>query len=156
MKSKEIPEPTNQQVDTPGPVKEAKEVPMSTELSKVIPPKYKPENCIKMSGEPMEIKPTKLKYFRNKSASIYSVLKVVPLNEFLAYEKGVFDKERSSDQILFDFLVAVFDNEEIVRANYDDLTAEDIEKILEIFGRINHINEKEEAARKNREAQVKP
>jgi hypothetical protein len=34
------------------------------------------------------------------------------------------------------------------------MTSEDIERILEIFGRVNHINEKEELARKNREAQA--
>ena len=156
MKDKLVPEATEQQVNDPGPISEPKEVPMSTELNKVIPPMYKPENCVKIAGEPVEIKPTKLRYFRNKSASIYSILKVVPLNEFLAYEKGVFDKERDSDQILLDFLVAVFDDEKLVRDNYDNLTADDIEKILEIFGRVNHINEKEEAARKNRETQVKP
>lgn len=80
---------------------------------------------------------------------------MVPLNEFLAYEKGVFDKDRDSDQILFDFLIAVFDDSQLVKSHYDDMTAEDIERILEIFGRVNHIDEKEEAARKNREAQAK-
>ena len=102
----------------------------------------------------VEIKPTKLKYFRNRTASIYSALKLVPLNDFLAYEKGVFDKERDSDQILFDFLCAVFDDGNLVRNYYDDMTSEDIERILSIFGRVNHIDEKEEAARKNRETQA--
>ena len=155
MDNKEIPVATELAKDTPGPVKEAKTVPMSTELSKVIPPLRKEENCIKIGDTVVEIKPTKLKYFRNKAASIYSILKVVPLTEFLAYDKGIFDKERDSDQILLDFLVAVFDDEQLVRDNYDDMTSEDIERVLEIFGRINHINEKEDATRKNKEAQVK-
>ena len=156
MNKKEVPVVSDIVVEAPGPIKESKEIPMSKELTKVIPPLMKEENCIMMSGKLIEIKPTKLKYFRNKSASIYSILKVVPLSEFLAYDKGVFDKERDSDQILLDFLVAVFDNEQLVRDNYDEMNSEDIEKILEIFGRINHINDKEEAARKNREAQAKP
>lgn len=107
-----------------------------------------------LGNRKVEIKATKLKYFRNRTASIYSALKLVPLNEFLAYDKGVFDSERDSDQILFDFLIAVFDDGKLVKTHYDNMTAEDIEKILEIFGRVNHINEKEEAARKNREAQA--
>lgn len=156
MTKLEVPAATDLTKDAPGPVPESKVIPMSKELDKVIPPMRKEENCVKLGGKLVEIKPTKLKYFRNKTASIYSVLKVVPLTEFLSYDKGIFDKERDSDQILLDFLVAVFDNEQLVRDNYDDMTAEDIEKVLEIFGRVNHINEKEEAARKNREAQAKP
>lgn len=156
MENKQVPVASDMMMETPGPIKETKQIPMSKELTKVIPPLIKEENCVRLAGELVEIKPTKLKYFRNKSASIYSILKVVPLSEFLAYDKGVFDKERDSDQILLDFLVAVFDNEQLVRDNYDEMSSEDIEKILEIFGRINHINDKEEAARKNREAQAKP
>ena len=156
MQNKAVPEVIETTPAVPLNTTETKEIPMPSELTKIIPPLRKEENCVKIAGEMVEIKPTKLKYFRNKSASVYSILNVVPLTEFLAYEKGVFDKERDSDQILLDFLVAVFDDPELVRTNYDDMTAEDIERILEIFGRVNHITEKEEKARKNREAQVKP
>lgn len=156
MQNKAVPEAIEKTPPVPSNTTETKEIPMPSELTKIIPPLRKEENCVKIAGEMVEIKPTKLKYFRNKSASVYSILNVVPLTEFLAYEKGVFDKERDSDQILLDFLVAVFDDPELVRTNYDNMTAEDIERILEIFGRVNHITEKEEKARKNREAQVKP
>jgi hypothetical protein len=156
MQNKAVPEAIETTPPVPSNTTETKEIPMPSELTKIIPPLRKEENCVKIAGEMVEIKPTKLKYFRNKSASVYSILNVVPLTEFLAYEKGVFDKERDSDQILLDFLVAVFDDPELVRTNYDNMTAEDIERILEIFGRVNHITEKEEKARKNREAQVKP
>ena len=50
----------------------------------------------------------------------------------------------------------MFDDGRLVKTHYDNMTAEDIEKILEIFGRVNHIDEKEEAARKNRLAQATP
>lgn len=156
MANKEAPAASELLSMLPGPSPESKEVPMSTELSKVIPPMRKEENSVRIGDRMVEIKPTKLKYFRNKTASIYSILKVVPLTEFLSYDKGIFDKERDSDQILLDFLVAVFDDEQLVRDHYDEMTAEDVERVLEIFGRLNHINEKEEAARKNREAQAKP
>ena len=79
---------------------------------------------------------------------------MIPLTEFLAYDKGTFDPERDADQMLFDFLTAVFDDARLVTESYDDMSAEDIERVLEIFGRLNHIDEKDEAARKNREAQA--
>lgn len=156
MKEKKIPEGIMLERSIPENKTESKKIPDETKESKELPSIEKEENCIVLGGRKVEIKATKLKYFRNRTASIYSALKMVPLSEFLAYDKGVFDKERDSDQILFDFQIAVFDNSTLVRTYYDDMTSDDIEKILEIFGRVNHIDEKEEAARKNREAQAKP
>ena len=161
---KEVPKTTQEKVKVPRATKTKKPLPEETELNKKIPeeseltkemPKIEhEENCIIIDGRLIEIKPTKLKYFRNKTASIYNILKAVPLNDFLAYEKGVFDKNRDSDQILFDFLVAVFDDGAFVTAHYDEMTSEDIETVLKIFSRLNHIDEKEEVAKKNREAQM--
>ena len=114
------------------------------------------ENCVVIGGQKIEIKPTKLKYFRNHAASGYGVIKAIPLHDLLTYGKGVIDQARDADQLLYDFLVAVFDDSSFVRDNYDNMDAEQIEQIIKIFGRINHVNEKEEAAaRKNREAQAK-
>ncbi len=112
------------------------------------------ENCVKIGDKIIEIKPTKVKYFRNKTAASYSWLKLVPLTEFLTYQAGQLDPTRDADQILYDFLVAAFDDSEFVRDNYDEMTADEVEQVIRIFGRINHIDEKEEAARKNREAQA--
>lgn len=153
--NKVLPEASEIAKPAPGAKRKGKALPSPKELDKALPKIEHEENCIQLGERKIEIKPTKLKYFRNRTASIYSALKIVPLNEFLAYDKGVFDKDRDSDQILFDFLIAVFDDGALVKTHYDNMTTEDIEKILEIFGRINHIEEKEEAARKNREAQVK-
>ena len=130
-----------------------KNVPAPPELTKETPPDKDLENCVTIGGELIEIKPTKLKYFRNKMASAYSLLKTIPLNELLSYDAGVMDATKDADKILFDFLVAVFDDSNFVAANYDEMTADDVEKIFKIFGRLNHIDEKEEAIRKNREAQ---
>lgn len=113
------------------------------------------ENVVVIDGQKIEIKPTKLKYFRNKGASAYGIIKAIPLHELLTYGKGVIDKERDADQLLYDFLVSVFDDSTFVRDHYDNLDADQIERIVKIFGRLNHIDEKEEAARKNKEAQVK-
>lgn len=132
-----------------------KDMPEESKLNKENPEIVPKENCIIFDGKEIEIKPTKLKYFRNKMASAYGVLKIVPLNELLAYGKGVIDEKRDADQLLFDFLVAVFDDSNFVKDHYDNMTADDVEKIFKIFGRLNHIDEKEEQQRKNREAQAK-
>jgi len=112
------------------------------------------ENCVLVNGQKIELKPTKLKYFRNKGASAYGIIKAVPLHELLTYGKGIIDENRDADQLLYDFLVAAFDDSSFVRDNYDDMDADMIDRIVKIFGRINHIDEKEEATRKNKEAQA--
>ena len=112
------------------------------------------ENCVTIGDTKIELKPTKLKYFRNKAASAYGIIKAVPLHELLTYGKGVIDENRDADQLLYDFLVAAFDDSVFVSNHYDDLDADVIDKIVKIFGRLNHIDEKEEAARKNKEAQA--
>jgi len=112
------------------------------------------ENCVMVGNKKIELKPTKLKYFRNKAASAYGIIKAVPLHELLTYGKGIIDETRDADQLLYDFLVAAFDDRNFVRDNYDELDADTIDRICKIFGRLNHIDEKEEQARKNKEAQA--
>ena len=119
------------------------------------PSDFLEENCVLIEGKKVEIKPTKLKYFRNKAASAYGIIKAVPLHELLTYGKGVLDEHRDADQLLYDFLVAAFDDSTLVRDHYDNMDADTIDRIVKIFGRVNHIDEKEEAARKNKEAQAK-
>ena len=141
-------------IPVPAATTKKKTVPKPKKMDKELPKDADPNNCVTLGGNVIEIKPTKLKYFRNRMAAIFSVLRAIPLNDFLAYQKGVFDENRDSDQILFDFLVAVFDDAKLVTQYYDEMTAADIERVLEIFGRLNHIDEKEEKARKNKEAQA--
>ena len=47
------------------------------------------------------------------------------------------------DKKLYDWLVAVTDNEELIRENYDDIDSEIIYRMLEIFRRVNKISEME-------------
>jgi len=146
-------------------VPKLKIIPEQTEIKETVPeaspekiekPKeVKEENCVVLGEDKFELKPTKLKYFRNKAASAYGIIKAVPLHELLTYEKGVIDENRDADQLLFDFLVAAFDDSAFVRDHYDDFDADIIDRVVKIFGRLNHIDEKEETARKNKEAQAK-
>ena len=150
----EAPEESKLLEETPEESKLLEETPEETPPKAEMPSDLKLENCVEIDGQKIEIKPTKLKYFRNKGASAYGIIKAVPIHEFLTYGKGVIDAERDSDQLLYDFLVSVFDDSTFVRDHYDEMDADQVEQILKIFGRINHIDEKEEAARKNREAQA--
>ena len=151
---KEKPQATKSLENKPEATGPLEDIPIPKELEKIIPSIRKDENCIKIGNRLIEIFPTKLKYFRNKTATVYSIFDSIPLTDFFAYTKGVFDNERDSDQIMYDFLVAVFDDEKLIHKNYENITTDDIEQILKIFDRVNHISEKKEKARKNREAQM--
>lgn len=155
-KAMETPDETVSSVKTPTETVPAINMPEQTAPVKELPKDYDEKNSVIIDDEVYTIKPTRLRYFRNKSMSIYHYLLQIPLTEFLTYDKGVFDTERSADQLLFDFLVGVFDNIEIVKNIYDKMTAEHLDKVLEIVGRLDGIAQRdEEAERKNREAAAK-
>lgn len=131
------------------------ETPEVSPKKEEMPSDYKEENCVTICGTKVELKSTKVMYFRNKTAGAYSYLKTVPLSEFFKFPDEAFKREgyQSADQMLYDFLVAAFDDSTFVRDHYDEMTADDVEQIVRIFGRINHIDEKD-SERKNREAQA--
>lgn len=134
---------------------ETPQTPAAEIVNRKIPDTVPEKFRAKVGDEEREIKATKLKYFRSGTVGIYKFLRIIPLNEFISYESGVFDPEKSADQLLFEFLVAVFDDEEFVKRNYDEFNADDIEKFVKAFGELNHLDEKEEAAKaKNSAAQV--
>ena len=133
---------------------EKENIEKESELKSEMPKEEGDENCVIINGEKKEIKPTKLKYFRNKTAGAYNILRGIPLSELLTVGKGILDENRDGDQIVYDFLVASFDDPDFVRDNYNDLDADQIEQVVNIVGRLNHIEEKLEAQRKNREAQA--
>ena len=152
--NKEQPDETPKLTIVPDESKQLETTPEASPEKEEKPSDLIEENCVVVGDQKIEIKPTKLKYFRNKAASAYGIIKAVPLHELLTYGKGVIDETRDADQLLYDFLVAAFDDSAFVRDHYDDLDADTIDRICKIFGRINHIDEKEEQARKNREAQA--
>lgn len=92
---------------------------------------------------PIEIFPTKLEYFRNKTANFYHLLQLYPVGEVLDLTADQLG-DKDGDKATFDWLIAVTDNEELVKANYNLITQDTIDKMVDIFVRVNKIKEKEE------------
>lgn len=130
---KPVPEVTDATPPVPTPTTKKIQTPKVGELA----------NIVQFGDVEIEIKPTKIRYQRDRTAAFYRMLKQMPLIDILALQDGIIDPERSSDKMLFDWLIAVTDNPKLVTANYDKLDTETIYKILEIFCRLNHIPEDE-------------
>lgn len=128
------------------PSAEQQEKKLNTAPAKIkeLPKVGNPENTVMIGGEPVEIKATKLKYQRNRTAMLYKLLDVYPVTDVLAMDAGAFGDERDGDKALMDWLIAATDNEALILANYDEMDTATIEKILAIFRRVNKIDEKEE------------
>ena len=77
----------------------------------------------------------------------------MPLVDVLALKDGILDPKRSSDKMLFDWLIAATDDAVLVTRNYDQINADTVDRILKIFCKVNHIDEKD-AERKNKETQA--
>lgn len=151
VRDKPTPEAKELNKEKPEGKKQNKPQPEGTPLDKQLPPAVNPENVIKIGEEEFEIKPTKLKYQRNRTAAAYRLLDLYPLPDLLSVDKGVLDPDRDGDEIVYDFMTAVFDSDDIVRRLYDQMDSDTIDRAVKIFKRLNHITEKEEQA-KNREA----
>lgn len=128
-----------------------KEIPVEKTETRKLPPVGNPENTVMIGDTLIEIKPTKLKYQRNKTALFYKAFDMLPLPDILSFETGAFGDDRDGDKCVMDFLIAATDNEDLVVSNYDEMDTETIYKILSIFRRVNKIDEKEAKA-KNPEA----
>ena len=131
-----------------------KQLPEATEKIKELPQVGSPENTVKIGDRLIEIKPTKLKYQRNRTATFYRVLDMYPLVDILAMDAGSFGDDRDGDKATMDWLIAATDDEELILNNYDTMDTGTIEKILSIFKRVNKIDEKE-AKIKNMEKERK-
>ena len=122
----------------------SKPLPMTEQTEKGLPQIGSPENSILIGDTLVEVKPTKLKYQRNRTAAFYKMLEVYPLADILAMEAGAFGDDRDGDKALMDWLIAVLDDEKLVTENYDRLDTGVIEQLLAIFRRVNRIDEKEQ------------
>lgn len=126
-----------------------KALPSLEERVKALPQDGTVINTVQFGNTKIEIKPTKMKYQRLRTAAFYTVLESYPLAEILAIDKGYFDETRDGDKCVYDWLVAATDNPELVRQEYDNITTETVEKILKIFIRVNAIEEKRETLKKH-------
>ena len=72
------------------------------------------------------------------------MLELSPLADILAMEAGAFGDDRDGDKAVMDWLIAVFDDEALVLENYDAMDTGTVEQLLEIFRRVNRIDEKEQ------------
>lgn len=134
MKEKEMP---NAEI-------EIKKTPTRKPRAKAMPDVGNPENTILIGEKLIEIKPTKLKYHRSNVASFYKIVDMIPLPDILSMNEGAFGDGRDGDKALMDWLIAVFDDEQLIIDNYNEMDTETIEKVLAIFKRVNKIDEKEE------------
>ena len=124
--------------------KQSKELPETQQPEKALPQVGSPENSIVIGDRLIEIKPTKLRYQRNRTAAFYKMLELYPLADILAMEAGAFGDDRDGDKAVMDWLIAVFDDEALVLEHYDSMDTGTIEQLLEIFRRVNRIDEKEQ------------
>lgn len=124
--------------------KQSKELPETQQPEKALPQVGSPENSIVVGDRLIEIKPTKLRYQRNRTAAFYKMLELYPLADILAMEAGAFGDDRDGDKAVMDWLIAVFDDETLVLENYDSMDTGTVEQLLEIFRRVNRIDEKEQ------------
>lgn len=129
--------------DVPDAKMTSKPLPPVTAAIPAFPYVGNPENTVSIGGKLIEIKPTKLKYMRNRTAAFYKILELYPLADILAMDAGAFGDDRDGDKAVLDWLIAVLDDEALVLANYNDLDAETIEKMVIIYKRVNRVEEKE-------------
>lgn len=141
---KEIPDAIQEPANLPE--EGQREVPVPEEITtkSELPQVGAPENTVIIGGKLIEIKPTKLKYQRNRTAVFYHILELYPLSDILAMGPKSFGDGLDGDKKLYDWLVAVTDNEELIREHYDEIDSGVVYQLLEIFRRINKISEMEE------------
>lgn len=142
--TKEMPSTEMEHKDIPSTEMQDKELPSPTREKKELPKVGLAENVVIIGDQPIEIKPTKLKYQRNRTAAFYRMLDLYPLVDIMAMAEGTFGDDRDGDKAIMDWLIAATDNEQLIIENYDEMDTETIERILSIFKRINKITEKEE------------
>lgn len=121
-----------------------KPLPAPEQADKGLPQTGSPENSVQIGDQLIEIKPTKLKYQRNRTAAFYRMPELYPLADILAMEAGAFGDDRDGDKALMDWLIAVTDDEQLILDHYNELDTGVIEQLLQIFRRVNRMDEKEQ------------
>ena len=143
-RTKEMPAAAQDKKEIPAIGQNVMPVPEENKAKEELPLVGTPENTVIIGGKLIEIKPTKLKYQRNRTAVFYHILEMYPLSDILAMGPKSFGDGLDGDKKLYDWLVAVTDDEELIRENYDEIDSKVVYQLLEIFRRINKITEMEE------------
>lgn len=141
-RTKVVPKATDPEVAVPEGNIIEKELPSSEIKQTELPEIGTPENTVTIGGKLIEIKPMKLKYVRNRTAAFRHILEMYPLSDILAMDQK-FGDGRDGDKALMDWLIAVTDNEELIRSNYNDIDTATIYKMLQIHRRIEKVDEME-------------
>ena len=146
-RKKETPDGEVKVKEIPDTEAKVKEIPDAEVKVREMPQVGNPENTVIIGGQLIEIKPTKLIYQRNRTAVFYHALELYPLPDLLAMEtnkqQDLFGDGRDGDKALLDWLVAVTDNEDLVREHYNEFDTDMVYRLLEIFRRVNKIDERE-------------
>ena len=145
-RKKVMPDGDVKEKEIPGSEQAEREMPDPEIKVKDLPQVGNPENTVIIGGELIEIKPTKLIYQRNRTAVFYHALELYPLPDLLAMDPGkndMFGDGRDGDKALLDWLVAATDREELMREHYNEIDTDTVYRILEIFRRVNKIDERE-------------
>ena len=128
-------------------VQKKKPVARTKKPAKPLPPTGNPENMVDICGTMVEIKPVKVKYMRDYTAAFYRAVDTHPMPDL--YMMKVDDEgERDADKAMVDWLIAATDNAKLILEKYEEMDSEMIERILEIYKRVNRIAEKEEKLKK--------
>lgn len=143
-RNKPVPTAEQPEKEIPSAEMQEREVPSATQTIRELPKTGNPDNTVMIGTTLIEIKPTKLKYQRNRTAAFYKLLELYPLTDIMAMDEGTFGDDRDGDKATMDWLIAATDNEQLIVDNYDAIDTGTVEKILEIFKRLNRIDEKEE------------
>lgn len=144
QEEKALPDVKQPDIELPSAEQASRELPSPSQGRPELPKVGDVENTLIIGGEMVTIKPTKVKYQRNKTALFYKVLAMYPLPEVLAMQEGAFGDDRDGDKAVMDWLIAVFDDEDFVLKNYEEMDTGTIEQLLTIFKRVNKIDDKEE------------
>lgn len=82
---------------------------------------------------------------RNGTANFYKALENVSLNDIFQWPVGVFGEgdNRDGDKAVMDWLIAATDNEKLIAENYEEMDVGQVNRILEIFKRVNKFVERD-------------
>ena len=143
-KEREQPSAEQGKPEMPSAEQEHKKTPKYSKEKKESPKTGHQENMVSIGGVTIEIKPTKFIYERNRTATFYKILELYPVGEIFHMTPEQIGDGRDGDKAVFDWLIAVTDNEELIKQKYDEIDQTTVDKQVEIYKRVNRIQEKEE------------